>query len=419
MGVVSNMTIILQFTPNGEFTHGYDSSKRRKSRVDKLQEKLVATKAPAIAKEICADIDHEVMSAQTFEGVEFSSKSALYTCLRRHDAVWMYAVEPFDENIEPYVVESEHNPIRYSYLVGSESPLGLSDATNFTERHKTRKPCMGLTKRMARTIRNAGYLLEQQYGKDNLSFLTLTLPDLPEEGLQACAANWGRMVDRFLKWLRSAIEAKGGQLDYTYCTEVQTKRLKARGEYALHLHLLFGGRVSKTHSWYVQPSKVRKAWVRCIKSVYSGVFTDTALENLQRVKKSAAGYIAKYVSKGTSGNTPRRDDSSIPWFTGHWGGVSRNLRRLIRQASFRISEGVRNGEIARCLLRAIPGLVSRGVIKYYRAGFVATDRCNNETHRRGIHVGVGCLATPTYKLGLAYLFDAIREDYEKLRSNEM
>ena len=331
----------------------------------------------------------------------------------------MYAVEPFDEGIEPYVVESEHNPIRYSYLVGAQPPLGLSDATNFTETRKTRNPCKGLTRSMARTIRNAGYLLEQWYGKDNLSFLTLTLPDLPEEGLQACAANWGRMVDQFLKWLRSVIEAKGGELDYTYCTEVQTKRLKNRGEYALHLHLLFGGRLSRSHPWYVQPTKVRKAWIRCIQAVYPGSFTDSALENLQRIKKSAAGYIAKYVSKGTNGNTPLRDNGSVPWFAGHWGGVSRVLRRCIRESSLRISEGVRHGQIARDFLRAIPRLVHSRFISYYRAGFIPTDRCQDEQHRRGIHVGVGCLKTPTDKLGLLGILEAISAVCEQPVSNEL
>jgi len=413
------MTIVLQFLPNGEFTHGYDSSRRRKTRTEKLQDKLIETKAPQKVKEICADINHEMMSAQTFEGCEFSSPTALYTCLRRHDRVWMYAVEPFDESIEPYVVESEHNPIRYSFLVGAFPPLGLSDAPNFTQLQKPRKPCLGLTRSMARTIRNAGYLLEQQYGKDNLSFLTLTLPDLPPDGLEACAKNWGKMVDRFLKWLRSVIERKGGKLDYTYCTEVQTKRLETRGEYALHLHLLFGGRISKAHSWYVQPTQVRKAWVRCLKSVYTGVFAQTALENLQRIKKSAAGYIAKYVSKGTSGNTPVRDASNIPWFVGHWGGVSRELRQLIKRASFKISEGTGAGEIARCILRAIPGLARRGIIKYYRQGFIQTDKCTNGEHGRGIHVGVGCLKTPVYQLGLAHLFEVIRGSYYELMSNEL
>lgn len=401
------MTIVLQFYPNGEFTHGYDSSLKRKTRVEKLQDKLVKTAAPIPASEICADITHEVISARTYEGVTFESPTALYTCLRRHDRVWMYAVEPFDCDIEPYVVESEHNPVRYSSLVGASPPLGLSDAANFTETAKKRKPCMGLTRSMARTIRNAGYMLEQMYGKDNLSFLTLTLPDLPEDGLRACAENWGRMVDQFLKWLRSVIESKGGRLDYTYCTEVQTKRLTTRGEYALHLHLLFGGRISSHHSWYVQPAKVRKAWIRCIKSVYSGTFATGALENLQRIRKSAAGYIAKYVSKGSSDNTPKRNDGDVPWFTGHWGGVSRDIRQSITRASFRISEGLRSGEVARCLIRAIPRLASIGIIKYYRAGFIQTDRSANEGQGRGIHVGVGCLKTPTYKLGLAKLFDTL------------
>lgn len=413
------MSIVLQFYPNGEFTHGYDSSSRRKTRVEKLQDKLIETSAPSLVDDICADITHEVMSAQTFEGACFESKYALYTCLRRHDRVWLYSVEPFDSALSPYVVESEHNPVRYSYLVGAQPPLGLSDGANFTEPAKTKKPCQGLTKRMARTIRNAGYLLERMYGKDNLSFLTLTLPDLPNEGLCACAENWGRMVDQFLKWLRSVIESKGGRLDYTYCTEVQTKRLTNRGEYALHLHLLFGGRVSAKCPWYISPKKARKAWVRCIRSVYSGVFTDTALENLQRIKKSAAGYIAKYVSKGTQGNPLRGDDKAIPWFSGHWGGVSRDLRQSIERASIRVSERTGNGEIARCLVRWLPRLATLGLISYYRAGFIQTNKTNSELERRGIHVGVGSIKRPCYSLGLARLFDILTAickgvEYEEL-----
>lgn len=399
------MSIILQFYPNGEFTQGVDTSSKRRSRLDALSGELLDAQGRANKNDVCAEMNAEISKDMVADGTQFmSAMGSLHTYLHRHHDEYHYAVEP--AHGEPYVIESEHPPTRYAHMVGA-TPLGSSDGLNFTETPKPkRKAPSTMTKRMGRNIRSAAYLLERQHGKDNLSFLTLTLPDLPSEGLQVCAENWGKMVDQYLKWLRSVIEEKhGGELQYTYCTEVQVKRLETRGEYALHLHLLFVGRRTRRSPWYITPKKARKAWVRCIKSVYSGDFKQTALENLQRIKKSAARYLSKYFSKGSKDSSSSSNDTDVPWFTGHWGGISRSLRQSIDRLSIRFSEGVGTGHLAHTFINGIPRLISSGLVSYFCSGFIQTSHGEHDATARGIHVGVGSLSRPLLDRGLTIALD--------------
>lgn len=162
----------------------------------------------------------------------------------------------------------------------------------------SRKRLEKMTTSMARNIRQACYLLEYDYSKDNLSFLTLTLPALSEADLTLCCQQWDEMIDRILRYLRRRSELHGMQLEYVYCTEIQTKRAITRGEYVPHLHIVFRGKNGRRSPWIVTPKQIRKAWASAISSVigHSG-FTKSALENLQRVKRSAARYLSKYLSK--------------------------------------------------------------------------------------------------------------------------
>lgn len=401
------MSIIAQFYPNGEFTHGVSSSHSRKSRLERLSDKSIIERAPSLRRDINATISREMEHDSVPVLTEFiSAQGYKYIYLRRDGARYFYAVEP-SNGLPLYVTELEHSPRRWAHLVGA-SPLGSSDAPNFTQASKPpkRKPS-SLTRSMARTLRNAVYLLEHQYGKGNLAFLTLTLPDLPPEGLAACCDKWGKMIDRFLKWMRARIERMGGNLEYAYCTEVQTKRLTNRGEYALHLHIVYVGRVSSRYPWYITPKMARSQWVRCIKSVYSGDFRTTALENLQKIRKSAAAYLGKYISKGVKNNAHGSDGIPIPGHRGHWGGVSRALRQRLRQAVIRVTQSDIGGAVIslvlKCLRRGSPSLP----VKFYTEGFIQTNKTNDEEFARGIYVGVGCLNRPTLEGGLMDLYEYI------------
>lgn len=410
------MPIVTRFFPNGEFTKGVDTSNRRRSRLERLQDKLVENRAPVYSAEVCAEMQLEQMSAQTWEGREFTTDYAKYTCLRRDWRTYYYAVEPYAEGLDPYVVDSPDSPLRFAYArnahdlaTGAVAPLGSSDGRIFTETPKpSRKRGLTMTKSMARNIRNAGYLLQQRYGKDNLSFLTLTLPDLAPDDLLACAESWGRMVDQFLKWLRSKIESKGSDFEYVYCTEVQTKRLTNRNEYGLHLHLLFKGRTKKRGGWYITPKSARNAWSRCIEAVvHHRNFQTCAIENLQRVRRSASGYLGKYMSKGNSNGYSEGISTNVPPIRIQWGGMARALSRSIKSNTVYIVAKGANWWFITNLFKNVARAISAGLIRYYTEGVVCTNLSKQGKNPRGLLVGVGCLGRPTYEGGLVDLYQLI------------
>lgn len=404
------MSIILQFLPNGEFTKGVDTSTQRRSRLERLSTRLVNDRSPVTAVHVCAEMNAEILDEASLRGTQYiSAMGSTWTYLCADMDGYHYAVE--NEYGETWQLQSEHSPLRLQGMGELRPvPLGLSDGRIFTEPPPSRKKCLSMTKSMARNIRNAGYLLEQSYGKDNLSFLTLTLPTLPDSEFQKITENWGKMVDQFLKWMRSTLGTKGMEFEYVYCTEVQTKRLENHGQYALHLHLLFRGRINKRSNWAVTPKKCRKAWVRCLKSVCSEDFRDCALENLQRIKRSASGYLSKYLSKGASADVNGDSQKDNPRFRGHWGGMCRALSRRIRGSTIRLNNAHDVREYVNTFLSRMEGLLEAGLVRYYTEGCIPINLQAGKDAGWGLRVGVGCLKRPTYQGGLVDVLEWLEAD---------
>lgn len=398
------MSIVLQIYPNGEFTQGVDTSSRRKSRPERICEAMHSSPSPSLQSRLTADFNAETYNAEMEMGRKYISASGSeWTYLCRHERTYHYAVDNGTD--DPWVLESEHSPLRLEGMGEIRPiPLGSSDGRIFTERPESRKKCLRMTSSMARNIRNAGYLIQKEYGKDNLSFLTLTLPDLSPEGLKACADNWGKMVDQFLKWLRDRTALRGMPLEYVYCTEVQTKRLQSRGEYALHLHILFRGKKHNRQPWAITPKQARKAWARCIRAVCSEHFKECALENLQRVQRSASGYLSKYLSKGNRVNDGNHPQENIPVFRGHWGGMCRAVSKRIRRCINRFDSRFGNGGFAVSFISRLYRWVRLGYVAYVKKGFVQTSPGEGMDTGRGFYVRVGCLSRPTFEGGLVPLF---------------
>lgn len=401
------MSIVLQFYPNGEFTQGVDTVHRRKSRPERISDEMTQNLSPYLQSELIAEMNAEMYNADIEKGSEYISALGsewVYLC-KYHDTYY-YAVDNHID--EPWVLESPHSPSRLVGM-GEITPSGLVHQTvEFSQNPKpSRKKCLKMSSGMARNIRNACYLLEQQHGKDNLSFLTLTLPDLSAEGLAMCAANWGRMVDQFLKWLRTKTEKQGIPLEYVYCTEIQTKRKERTGNEALHIHLLFRGKRGKRGTWVVTPKQVRAEWVRCIKSVCNEPFETRALENLQRIRKSAGGYMSKYLSKRKDGYNPESDESTGIRFVGHWGGMSRQLSKSIKRRIIRLDSGSSAGEVVLHTTRGLRGGHCSRLLAYYREGFICTNGGENGSLPLGLRVAVGCLAKTIDQGGLTDLLEYV------------
>lgn len=405
------MTIVLHFYPNGEFSQGVDTSSNRPPKHVCKQAQIL----PQTLNYTDADIQrvkeqNESIPAQVYaqKGVLFStSGGAIYSYVEGDNTKSTFCKVRSSEGGE--IVRFDTSVYRLVHL-GLLSPL-VHQSVESCEKPASRKKLTSMSKRMSRNIRNGVYLLEKRPGgKDVLSFLTLTLPSLSTEGLKSCCENWDSMVKRFFDWLRIKLKSKGLDLNHVYCTEIQLKRLQQRGEYAPHLHVVYQGRATRKSAWAITPRQARKAWARCIHAFTDELFDTKALENLQRIKYSAARYLSKYLSKGSNIIPDTSEDTPICHLRTQWGGMARAISKGIRQATQRFTGHGATKSIAWGIFNNIDGLVESGFVLYFKRGFIPLDSGGTEGLERGLHVGCGCLSTPTFEGGLipilSYIFAA-------------
>lgn len=320
-------------------------------------------------------------------GVKWLIKAHLEPFCTEYNNIFKITTDTYVDDVDPSDSES--------------SPFGSSSA-DILDHSRNRKKCERLSKYMARSIRNGCYLMEQRYGVDNLSFLTLTVPALSPDGYETVCHLWNILVNRFTKWLRKeTIRREGYEQEYVYCTEIQEKRRRRTGVVAPHLHIVFRGRRGRGGAWTFSPSEIRAKWAGYIRSYVGELFETRALENIQQVKSSAGGYLAKYLGKGV-------DASECPALRTHWGGMSRNLSRLIKRCSTTWRSDRNEAEYIHGFLQHQESLRCNGLIKKYTRYWVdlsdgrrvvsARDGC--EYGGQGFWVGSGVLGRPTYCGGL-------------------
>ncbi len=405
------MGIVARFFPNGEFTHGVDTSRARRERrkKERRHEPLASECRDRYLQWVRthpnADIDLCV------RGQSFLSRDGL--------RLWVYL--GYWENHHHYAMECANGqsyqdvimdyPIARGVGEGAFIPLVHQMVESSPSPPKSRKRLESMTKNMARNIRNGVYCLEQWYGKDQLSFLTLTLPNLSTDELTMCCEKWDYATDQILKWLRKRLQKLNIEFQYVYCTEIQLKRLQSRGEYAPHLHIVFRGRYAKKTPWAITPAQVRKAWCGILSSIIGhSKFDGRACENLQRIKYSAARYLSKYMSKGNCCIPLEQTEQPIKKLRTQWGGMARTVSQGIRRATVRMCQSASNGELAVCILRHMDKLLAKNLVRYYRQGFIVTSVCSSTGTEYGINVGCGCLQTPTYEGGLSSIIAFIQRE---------
>jgi len=398
------MTIVLRFFPNGEFSQGVDTSHRRdKRRHIKRHEK------PTPLDQECRDGYLQWVNEGDNADIHLCVPGTQFRC--RDNGIYTYLCE--DEAGHHYAYEGENyvltdvlmnEPIGRMVARGELVPLVYQSVESSPSRAKSRKKLESMTKSMARNIRQGVYLLEQMYSKDVLSFLTLTLPDLCADDLAKCCSAWDHMTDQILKWLRKRLDKLGIEFQYVYCTEIQTKRLQKRNEYAPHLHIVFRGRNARKSPWAIAPKQVRKAWKSIIANVVGHAdFRADSLENLQRIKYSAARYLGKYLSKGGCRLPSEGCSESASLLRTQWGGMARTISAAIRKCTTRIAEqGCLSGYRSQILGR-MDELVAVGIVRYWKAGHIILSTCPNTGMERVLKVGCGCLSVPTFEGGLCQL----------------
>lgn len=222
------------------------------------------------------------------------------------------------------------------YAPKQPDPLTLSDVSNS---HKPPGPgpgkygLNGLTGYGAKMVRNGCYLLEQKLGRKDCFMWTFTVPTLGKPGRVELAKNWGKLTNRLVQYLARELGKSGRPPAIVGCTEIQTGRLEKYRQGYLHLHLICPGHSNNGGRYALDASEVR-SWFHSALQRFSGQ-SNLPLPRVQvePVRKSAEGYMAKYLSKGSGGELAGFiEDLGVESVPGQWWFASSAVKAKIKEA---------------------------------------------------------------------------------------
>ena len=208
--------------------------------------------------------------------------------------------------------------------------IGLSDEPISPKRSK--RGSKGINARQRDILCWGATTLERIYSKKNLSFLTLTLPPLSPDDLKSVRDNWADITNRVILRIKEKLNEKEITTAIVGCTELQMDRFEDTGMVYPHLHLVMRGRTDHHSDWGIKPHQFRRIWRGCVSKFLSSRAHDwRASENVQAVRKSVSGYLAKYVSKCASKCHPTVLST---WHPRDWIVLGRKLRALYESMSY-------------------------------------------------------------------------------------
>lgn len=220
--------------------------------------------------------------------------------------------------------------------------LGLSLLAN--SHTKAKRGSKGITPYAAKLVRNACVRLEKDFGKDRISFLTVTLPDLDKENLDGAIASWGEIVRKYHQWIRRTLIARGLPPHIVGVTEVQTERYHKYGFLGYHLHLAFVGRQAY-RGWAIDKLEFREAWNRILKAHLphpESVRYWNASARVERVEYSLEGYLGKYLTKGSREVKTVALEHGEEFLVSSWHTISKELRNKVLRERIRGNQAVFN-----------------------------------------------------------------------------
>jgi len=237
----------------------------------------------------------------------------------------LHAVPELDDTYAK-LVGGDFSPLREMPAgdSGSRPHIGLSDGAISPIRSK--RGSKGINPRQRDILCWGAATLERVYNRTTLSFLTLTLPELAIADLASVKENWSDIVHRVQIRIKEKLHGMGIETAIVGCVEIQLERFEDSGCVYPHLHLVFRGRRDNRSDWAIKPHQFRQIWRRCVgKFLGSTEYNWAASENVQQVKQSVSGYLAKYVSKCASKSG---SGCLSEWHPRDWIFVGRRIRSL-------------------------------------------------------------------------------------------
>lgn len=213
--------------------------------------------------------------------------------------------------------------------------LGLSLLANSHTRAK--RGSKGITPYASKLVRNACVELEERFGKDRISFLTLTLPPIATDELHRVIAAWGEIVKVIHQWIRRRLVQSGLPPHIVGVTEIQSERFQRSGFLGYHLHLAFVGRQNH-RGWAILPHEFRSAWQRAVEARLArpeAVRSWRASARVERVLYSLEGYLGKYLTKGSREVKEVIQKCGEEFLVSAWHTISREVKEVVLKKRLR------------------------------------------------------------------------------------
>lgn len=188
----------------------------------------------------------------------------------------------------------------------------------------------GITAYGQKVVRSGAYLLQEKYGKERLSFLTLTVPRYGYEDECKIAERWAYLTKSLLQALRRRLEKAGLPRSIVVVTELQPKRLRGREPGCLHLHLVFVGRHARA-AWAYSAKEYRRMWLGLLSNVLGRTVPEAPCENVQRVEKDASQYLSKYMSKGVASVTDYAEINGWGMVPRQWWSATAPIKKAVKK----------------------------------------------------------------------------------------
>lgn len=221
-----------------------------------------------------------------------------------------------------------------------------------------RNGAKGITRRGARTVRCAAYLLQKTYGRGRLTFATVTLPGMPMHQLRRVHEEWPKVVEMYRLGLRRRLQEEGLRGEVVSVSEVQPQRHKKTKIPVLHLHSIFVGRLPYG-GWALSTEHHDEIWRRAVLSVVpEALCRFRSAANLQEVHTSASAYLGKYMTKGGAEIAAAVDNGFAEWLPRQWWNCTRSLLEWVK------AETVEGTEPSQVLLDAARSN-DKGVWEFY------------------------------------------------------
>lgn len=218
-----------------------------------------------------------------FKGRDIANLQRLYgqETLQR----WLSTAAPMDV---PGLCRDSAHSIEATALVGLAASVNSK---------KKRRGLGGITSHGKNLVREAGYGLERRYGISRLSFWTCTLPKLSEEDTVNVCLNWSKILNNLRIKLTYHLQSENLPTHIVGVTELQPDRWEREKYPAWHIHWLFVG-CHTVGGWRLTTELCDKLWADAVHVYCENKYDFSRSCKLEPVRKSAGGYLAKYMSKG-------------------------------------------------------------------------------------------------------------------------